>query len=98
MNSGADEMKTGFTKEAGYGIVGSAQQNGQRLIVVLNGLKTEKERADEAKKMLEWGFHTFQTNFLFSEGTQVAEAKIYGGEKRYVALLLPRAVKLMVPR
>jgi D-alanyl-D-alanine carboxypeptidase (penicillin-binding protein 5/6) len=98
MNIGADGMKTGFTKEAGYGIVGSAQQNGLRLIVVLNGLKTEKERADEAKKMLEWGFNTFQTNFLFAEGAQVAEAKIYGGEKHYVPLILPRAVKLMVPR
>jgi D-alanyl-D-alanine carboxypeptidase (penicillin-binding protein 5/6) len=69
-----------------------------RLIVVLNGLKTEKERADEAKRILEWGFNSFQTNFLFAEGAQVGEAKIYGGEKRYVPLVVPRAIKLMVPK
>src|SRR5438067_685653 len=98
MNIGADGMKTGFTKEAGYGIVGSAQQKGLRLIVVLNGLKTEKERADEAKKVLEWGFNSFQTNFLFAEGTQVGDAKIYGGEKGSVPLVVPRVIKVMVPR
>src|SRR5882757_7366464 len=49
MNIGADGLKTGFTKEAGYGLVGSAVQNGLRLIVVVNGLKTEKERAADAK-------------------------------------------------
>jgi len=98
MNIGADGMKTGFTKEAGYGIVGSAQQKGLRLIVVLNGLKSEKERADEAKKVLEWGFNNFQTNFLFAEGTQVGDAKIYGGEKGSVPLVVPRVIKVMVPR
>ena len=49
MNIGADGMKTGFTNEAGYGLVGSAVQNGLRLIVVVNGLKTANERADEAQ-------------------------------------------------
>jgi len=48
LNIGADGLKTGFTKEAGYGLVGSAVQNGLRLIVVVNGLRSEKERADEA--------------------------------------------------
>ena len=60
MDIGADGMKTGFTKEAGYGLVGSAVQNGMRLIVVVNGLKTAKERADEARKLLEWGFRDFE--------------------------------------
>src|SRR6187399_372956 len=52
MGIGADGLKTGFTKEAGYGLTGSAVNNGLRLIVVGNGLKSEKERADEAKKLL----------------------------------------------
>src|SRR5207247_3132355 len=54
MNIGADGLKTGFTKEAGYGLVGSAVQPGLRLIVVVNGLRSEEERADEAKKVREW--------------------------------------------
>src|SRR6185312_8303578 len=48
--TGADGLKTGYTKEAGYGIVGSAVQDGLRLIVVVNGAKTDKERADDAKR------------------------------------------------
>ncbi|MFZ1210154.1 MAG: D-alanyl-D-alanine carboxypeptidase family protein, partial [Pseudolabrys sp.] len=62
--TGADGLKTGFTKEAGYGLVGSAVQNGQRLIVVVSGVNTPKDRADEAKKLLEWGFRTFEQRVL----------------------------------
>ena len=98
MNIGADGMKTGFTKEAGYGLVGSAVQNGMRLIVVVNGLRSEKERADEAKKLLEWGFHNFQSNLLFVDGQELAYAKVYGGAKGHVPLVAGRAVRLMVPR
>jgi serine-type D-Ala-D-Ala carboxypeptidase (penicillin-binding protein 5/6) len=95
---GADGLKTGFTKEAGYGLVGSAVQNGLRLIVVVNGLKSEKERADEAKKLLEWGFHNFQSSLLFVDGQEIAYAKVYGGAKGSVALTAPKEVRLMVPR
>jgi D-alanyl-D-alanine carboxypeptidase (penicillin-binding protein 5/6) len=98
MNIGADGLKTGYTKEAGYGLVGSAEQNGLRLIVVVNGLRSEKERADEGKKLLEWGFHHFQSALLFAEGQPIAPAKLYGGEKGSVPLTSPRPVRLMVPR
>jgi serine-type D-Ala-D-Ala carboxypeptidase (penicillin-binding protein 5/6) len=57
---GADGLKTGFTKEGGYGMVGSAVQNGTRLIVAINGLEDPEDRATEAKKMLEWGFRNFE--------------------------------------
>jgi D-alanyl-D-alanine carboxypeptidase (penicillin-binding protein 5/6) len=98
MNIGADGMKTGYTKEAGYGLVGSAVQNGVRLIVVVNGLRSDKERADEGKRLLEWGFHTFQSGMLFAEGQEIAEAKVYGGERGRVPLIAGKAVSLMVPR
>jgi serine-type D-Ala-D-Ala carboxypeptidase (penicillin-binding protein 5/6) len=98
LNIGADGLKTGYTKEAGYGLVGSAEQNGLRLIVVVNGLKSEKERGDEGKKLLEWGFHQFQSGLLFAEGQEIAHAKVYGGENGSVPLVAPRAVRLMVPK
>jgi len=98
MNIGADGLKTGFIREAGYGLVGSAVQCGLRLILVVNGLQSEKERADEAKKLLEWGFHNFQSSLLFEEGQVIAEAKTYGGEPSYVPLVAQRAVRLMLPR
>jgi D-alanyl-D-alanine carboxypeptidase (penicillin-binding protein 5/6) len=98
MNMGADGLKTGFTKEAGYGLVGSAVQAGLRLIVVINGLKTPKERADEGRKLLEWGFSHFRSGLLFAEGQEIVEAKVYGGAKSHVPLVAGKAVRLMVPR
>ena len=64
--NGADGLKTGFTKEGGYGMVGSAVQNDTRLIVVVNGLDDPDDRAQEAKKMLEWGFRNFEARTLFA--------------------------------
>jgi serine-type D-Ala-D-Ala carboxypeptidase (penicillin-binding protein 5/6) len=96
--TGADGLKTGYTKEGGYGMVGSAVQNGTRLIVVVNGLEDPDDRAQEAKKMLEWGFRNFETRILFAENQQVGYAKVFGGESRSVKLTSPDAIKLMVPK
>jgi serine-type D-Ala-D-Ala carboxypeptidase (penicillin-binding protein 5/6) len=100
MGIGADGLKTGFTKEAGYGIVGSAVQNGLRLIVAINGLKTAKERADEARKLLDWGFRAFESRLLFAEGETVGEAKLFGGAQGRVPLVGvgERPIRLLVPR
>ena len=98
MNIGADGLKTGFTKEAGYNLVGSAEQNGLRLIVVVTGAKTAKDRADDAKKLLEWGFKGFEGRLLFAEGQTVGEAKVFGGERSYVPLVGKGEIRVMVPR
>jgi D-alanyl-D-alanine carboxypeptidase (penicillin-binding protein 5/6) len=98
MNLGADGLKTGFTQEGGYGLVGSAVQNGLRLIVVVNGLKTAKERADEAKKLLDWGFNGFEARPLFAEGQVIGDAKVFGGSQTGVALTGLKAINLLVPR
>src|SRR5450830_221863 len=98
MSIGADGMKTGFTKEAGYGLVGSAVQNSLRLIVVVNGLKTAKERADEAKKLLEWGFRSFEQRVLFVEGHTIGVAKVYGGATGRVSLVAGGQVRVMLPK
>lgn len=98
MGIGADGLKTGYTKEAGYGLVGSAVQNGLRLIVVVNGLKTSKDRADEARKLLDWGFRVFESRLLFAEGETVGEAKVFGGEQGRVPLTGHGAIRVLVPR
>src|SRR6266550_1935250 len=95
---GADGLKTGYTKEGGYGMVGSAVQNGMRLIVVINGLEDPDDRASEAKKMLEWGFRNFETRTLFAANQQVGYAKVFGGESRSVKLASPEPIKVMVPK
>ena len=98
MNLGADGLKTGETSEAGFNLVGSAVQDGFRLIVVVTGAKSEKERADEAKKLLEFGFHGFEARVLFAEGQTVGEAKVFGGDSSYVPLVGPGTVRVMMPR
>src|SRR5712675_1422287 len=95
---GSDGLKTGYTKEGGYGMVGSAVQNGLRLIVVVNGLDDPDDRASEAKKMLEWGFRNFETRTLFAANQPVGYAKVFGGESRSVKLASPEPVKVMVPK
>jgi D-alanyl-D-alanine carboxypeptidase (penicillin-binding protein 5/6) len=95
---GADGLKTGFTKEGGYGMVGSAVQNGIRLIVVVNGLDDPDDRASEAKKMLEWGFRNFEVRTLFAADQPIGYAKVFGGESRSVKLASHEPVKVMVQK
>jgi serine-type D-Ala-D-Ala carboxypeptidase (penicillin-binding protein 5/6) len=98
MGLGADGLKTGETADAGFGLVGSAVQDELRLIVVLAGAKSDKERAEEARKLLDWGFHGFETRVLFAEGQTVGEAKVFGGANSYVPLVGPGIVRVMMPR
>jgi len=95
---GADGLKTGYTKEGGYGMVGSAVQNGMRLIVVVNGLEDPDDRASEAKKMLEWGFRNFEARTLFAPQQLVGYAKVFGGESRSVKLASSEPIKVMVQK
>jgi len=95
---GADGLKTGYTKEGGYGMVGSAVQNGIRLIVVVNGLEDTEDRASEAKKMLEWGFRNFETRTLFAASQPVGYARVFGGESRSVQLASPEPIQVMVQK
>ncbi len=95
---GADGLKTGFTKEGGYGMVGSAVRNGLRLIVVVNGLDDPDDRAAEAKKMLEWGFRNFESRMVFAAEQPIGSAKVFGGESRSVRLTSPEPIKVMVQK
>jgi D-alanyl-D-alanine carboxypeptidase (penicillin-binding protein 5/6) len=98
MGIGADGLKTGETAEAGFNLVGSAVQDNFRLIVVVTGAKSEKERADEARKLLDWGFHAFEARVVFAEGQTIGEAKVFGGAASYVPLVGPGTISLMMPR
>ena len=97
MDIGADGMKTGFTEESGYGIVGSVNRDGKRLFVAMSGMTSERERAEEARKLLEWGMRAFRKSELFAENEVVGEAQVYGGEKAGVALRANGPVAIFVP-
>jgi D-alanyl-D-alanine carboxypeptidase (penicillin-binding protein 5/6) len=96
MDIGADGMKTGEVAESGYGLVGSATQNGQRLIVVVNGLKSAQERAEEARKLLQWGFRSFDPRTLFQPGDEIGYAQVYGGDKGETPLTTDRPIKVFL--
>jgi D-alanyl-D-alanine carboxypeptidase (penicillin-binding protein 5/6) len=98
MNIGADGLKTGFTDEAGYGLVGSAVRNGQRLIMVINGTKSEKERAEEARKLIDWGFRAFEKINLFGNGEVIADARVFGGTQGSVGVVSKGPLDLLLPR
>jgi len=97
-NSGADGLKTGFTEESGYGIVGSAVDNGRRLIIVQNGVKTQSGRKDEAVRMLNWGFKSFEKFTIFNPDEIVGEAIVWGGEHRYLKLRGEGGVRMLLPK
>jgi D-alanyl-D-alanine carboxypeptidase (penicillin-binding protein 5/6) len=99
MGIGADGLKTGETAEAGFNLVGSAVTDNFRLIVVVTGAKTDKERADEAKKLLDHGFHDYEARVLFAEGQTIGDAKVYGGDQGYVPLVYAGGtIRVMMPR
>jgi D-alanyl-D-alanine carboxypeptidase (penicillin-binding protein 5/6) len=95
---GVDGLKTGYIKESGYGLVASAEQRGQRLVVVVNGLESKRERREEGKKLLEWGFRSFKQWKLFEDGETVGDALVWGGTKRYVDLTGKGDVSILLPR
>jgi serine-type D-Ala-D-Ala carboxypeptidase (penicillin-binding protein 5/6) len=98
MNIGADGLKTGFTNDGGYGLVGSTVQNGERLLVVVNGLKSAKERADEARKIIEFGYRSFEPKPLFEAGQIVGTARLFGGAAGSVPLVAEGAIGVLTPK
>lgn len=84
---GADGMKTGYTKEAGYGLVGSAMRGNRRLIMVIAGLTSLKERKQEAQRLLDWGFGQFLAIDVYGRHERVGKATVWGGTQRSVDLV-----------
>ncbi|MEO0329247.1 MAG: D-alanyl-D-alanine carboxypeptidase family protein [Pseudomonadota bacterium] len=97
MNIGADGMKTGFTEASGYAIVGTATRNNQRLIAVLSGMESKRQRAEEARKILDWGFRAFDKFSLFQDGEVIGQANVYGGFKPGVEVVGDGPVEIYLP-
>jgi D-alanyl-D-alanine carboxypeptidase (penicillin-binding protein 5/6) len=96
--AGADGLKTGHTDVAGYGLTASAEQRGRRLVMVINGLKTAKDRSREARALLAWGFRNFNNFDLFKAGEIVENADIWLGEDEQVPLVIQNDVSVTLPR
>ena len=94
---GADGLKTGHTSEAGYGLAGSAAQGNRRVIFVITGLATERERAEEAERIVSWAFRQFAEKTLVKGGQRVTEAPVWMGAAETVGLVPAQDVRLLVP-
>ncbi|MEK0081957.1 D-alanyl-D-alanine carboxypeptidase family protein [Benzoatithermus flavus] len=89
---GADGMKTGYTEQSGYGLVGTAKRNDRRIIVVLAGLESINQRKTEGERLLEYGFREFQEYRLFQAGESVVDADVWLGAEAKVPLVPAKTV------
>ncbi|HXJ01269.1 MAG TPA: D-alanyl-D-alanine carboxypeptidase family protein [Micropepsaceae bacterium] len=96
-NIGVDGLKTGHTEAGGYGIVASSLRNGRRLILVINGLKSEHERINEARRLLDIGYREFKDFKLADKGTVLGDAQIWGGAKNVVGVTVKEPLVVMLP-
>jgi D-alanyl-D-alanine carboxypeptidase (penicillin-binding protein 5/6) len=94
---GTDGLKTGHTEEGGYGQATSVVRDGRRLILIMNGLATMAERAQETMRVIEWGFRESANTTVFRAGDTVAEAPVWLGTEATVTLVAPRAVQVTAP-
>lgn len=95
---GADGLKTGHTDEAGYGFTGSAERNGQRLVMVVTGLDSKAQRQAESIKLMEWGFRTFQRYKLFEAGTVIDQIPVWLGAAPKVAAVAEKTAAVSMTR
>ncbi|WP_375255922.1 D-alanyl-D-alanine carboxypeptidase family protein [Yoonia sp.] len=97
LGMGADGLKTGFTDEAGYGLVGSAKQDGRRIIWVFTGLDSRQARREESIKMMNWAFRQFAQADVATAGTEIANAEVWMGDAPSVGLTVVEDLSILVP-
>lgn len=97
-DASVDGIKTGHTSRAGYCLAASAQRGDQRLISVVMGSTSEKQRADDSQALLNWGFRFFETHQVYGANVQVAEHRIWKGEAEQVKLAVRTPALVTVPR
>lgn len=97
-DSGVDGVKTGYTSEAGYCLVASAEREGMRLISVVLGAPSEDRRAADSRALLSWGFRFFETHRLYAAGETLEEARIWKGSREMIELGLASDLHVTIPR
>jgi D-alanyl-D-alanine carboxypeptidase (penicillin-binding protein 5/6) len=94
---GADGIKTGHTGEAGYTFLGSAERGGRRLVMVLGGVPSPRQRADAARDLTEWGFAQWRSRRMFGAGATIGEAIVQGGDRTRLPLVAAGPVFASMP-
>jgi D-alanyl-D-alanine carboxypeptidase (penicillin-binding protein 5/6) len=94
----ADGLKTGHTDAGGYGLVVSSKRNGRRIILVLNGMESMRERAEESERMMDWLFFNFEDVTLFAAGDVIESVPVWLGTQRTVPLVAGKDLTVTMPR
>jgi D-alanyl-D-alanine carboxypeptidase (penicillin-binding protein 5/6) len=94
----ADGLKTGHTEAGGYGVVGSTKHGDRRIVLVLNGMNTMRERAEESERLMEWAFANFEDVTLFAAGDPVDQAPVWLGQSPTVPLVSGSTLTVTMPR
>jgi D-alanyl-D-alanine carboxypeptidase (penicillin-binding protein 5/6) len=94
---GADGLKTGHTQEAGYGLVGSAKQGDRRVIFVVSGIDTVRQRAQQAEAIVNWSFRQFAQREVARAGTRLAEAEVWMGAEKTIGLVPETDLSVLMP-
>jgi D-alanyl-D-alanine carboxypeptidase (penicillin-binding protein 5/6) len=97
-NIGADGLKTGHTDESGYSLTASVVRGDRRVIVVVSGLPSMKDRASESERLVEWAFREFNDYKLFSAGDKVDDAEVWLGTEPKVGLIVAKDLTITLPR
>jgi D-alanyl-D-alanine carboxypeptidase (penicillin-binding protein 5/6) len=97
-NTGADGIKTGHTEVGGYGLTASAVRDGRRIVMVLNGMPSMKNRAEESERLLDWAYREFGTYQIAKAGQVMDKADVWLGEQESVQLVAPQDVFVTIPR
>jgi len=98
-NLGADGLKTGHTEDGGYGLIGTGvNKDGRRIIFVLNGMESSKERAQESTRLLQWGLNAFKSVNLFHEQNVLGDIPVYLGHKSSVKIMAKESISMLIPK
>ena len=98
MNIGADGMMSGMVQDSGFNLVGTAQQAGRRLVVVVFGAENAQARSADARRLLEWGFANFERKKLLEKGVPLADARVSGGTRAELPIGLKDDIELLLPK
>ncbi|OJF91054.1 D-alanyl-D-alanine carboxypeptidase family protein [Pararhizobium antarcticum] len=96
-NIGVDGLGTGFAEGYGFSSVTSLHKDGKRVFLAMGGLASDKERTEEARKILDWAMNAFQKKTVFAKGDIIGEASVYGGAEASVPLVTSGPVEVLVP-
>ncbi|SIQ75578.1 D-alanyl-D-alanine carboxypeptidase (penicillin-binding protein 5/6) [Rhizobium sp. RU35A] len=97
LGMGIDGLGAGYAEGSGFAAVASVERDGTRLFLALGGLQSDKDRQDEARRVLDWALSSFTTRVLFQPGEAIGQASVYGGDRHAIDLVAREAVDVYVP-